>query len=204
MNLIRRAAPPLSSSGAGLILLKPRNQDNNKRVFSSAIEDWWIHIDEWDLAHPSARASAALYTLYREIWSAVNHDFQFRDELDHFTITHGPFRMRFDCEQGPIEWPDVAFIADVLASAAAMGWEGLYQLRFRHLRSPVIISIVNGALVWWWRIRFLCDLSKEILRGNNRYCWDNQSATHSRKRQSDICFWISVSSHCHMGKSGLR
>ncbi len=143
-DLAKKAAPLLSTSDPGepgLTLLSSRNHDNNKRVFSSAVEDWWIHIDEWDFARPVPRASEALYALYRQVWSSVNHDFQFRDELDHFTITHGPLRMRFDCEQGPIEWPQVAFIADLLARAAAMGWQGLYQLRFRHLRSPVIISV---------------------------------------------------------------
>jgi len=148
MNLGNRAAPLFSTSDAGPTLLKPRYYENKKRVFSSAIEDWWIHIDEWDFARPAPRASEVLYALYRQIWLAVNHDFQFQNELDHFSIIHGPFRMRFDCEQGPIEWPQVAFIADLLASAAAMGWQGLYQLRFRHLHSPVVI-IVSLTVLWY-------------------------------------------------------
>lgn len=148
MYLTERPAQPLSTSDTGLTLPKPRIQENKKRVFSSAIEDWRIHIDEWDFARPFPRASDFLYFLYREVWRTVNYDLQFRNELDHFSILHGPFRMRFDCEQGPIEWSQVAFIAYLLANAAAMGWEGLYQLRFQHLRSPVIIS-VSLTVLWF-------------------------------------------------------
>ncbi len=41
-NLAKRAAPLCSTSDAGLTLLRPLIQENNKRVFSSAIEDWWV------------------------------------------------------------------------------------------------------------------------------------------------------------------
>lgn len=133
-------------STAGTTSFRPSTH-LRKRAFIS-FEDWFIHIDEWDFVHPVPRAAEMLAMWYERTYRLINTDFQFRDEMQHFVIENGPFRMRFDCEQGTIEWLDVAFILDLLAGASQMGWEGLYQLRFRHARSAAVIK-VSLSMLWY-------------------------------------------------------
>ena len=144
-----RATTPSSVLVNEPVALKAQSR-RKKRFFSSFLEDqgWTMHIDEWDFAYPVPRASEVLQVWYETVYHMVNTNFQFLDELQHFVIQYGPLRMRFDCDQAPIEWPMVALITDLLSSAASLGWEGLYQIRFRHLRSHV--TIVVGLSVLWY------------------------------------------------------
>ena len=111
---------------------------------TSPRENFWVRVDHWNSVNPAPQALAFLETLHETIYSLINQDYQFRDEQNRFSIGYGPFQMRFDCEQGPIEWSTVAAIVDYFHVAAARGHLGLYRVQFLQISGPAIISVSLG------------------------------------------------------------
>ena len=63
------------------------------------------------------------------------------EPLHSFSVRHGLFEMRFNCDESPIPWQAVSFVARLLADEAEIGWAGLYQIRLYNAADRIALRV---------------------------------------------------------------
>ena len=129
--------------------LAPTNSDNvlisehTPSVLPRMLElnDWILSWDTWAFPFPIANAARTLERFYDAIDESVITEWNFRMPLHSFSVRHGLFEMRFDCDESPIPWQMVSFVARLLADEATVGWAGLYQIRLYNTIDRVALRV---------------------------------------------------------------
>ena len=93
------------------------------------LNDWALSWDTWAFHFPITNAAGTLERLYDAITESVLTQWRFREPLHSFSVRLGQFEMRFDCDESPIPWQAVSFVARLLADETEIGWAGLYRIR---------------------------------------------------------------------------
>lgn len=119
-----------------------------KRFWADMGGGWTIEVNDWGFLWPIEHAAEQIGDLHATIWRNINQEYQFLDERQHLLFRSGFFQLRFDCEQAPMEWPTIAMLVDMIASAAVQGWQGTYRLTLRHRAQGIAISAALS--VMWY------------------------------------------------------
>ena len=105
------------------------------------LNDWTLSWDTWAFPFPITDAAANLERFYDAIAASVIAEWHFMQPLHSFSVRHGLFEMRFDCDESPIPWRVVSFVVGLLADEAEIGWAGLYQIRLYNAADRVALRV---------------------------------------------------------------
>ena len=119
-----------------------------KRFRADIGAGWQLEVEDWDLLWPIEYATEIIEDFHSTILTMVNRELHFLQEQHQLTFRYGALQLRLDCEQAPIEWFNVAIIAEAIAEAAMRGWQGTYRLTLRHrARGVAIIAVLS--VLWY-------------------------------------------------------
>ena len=105
------------------------------------LNDWTLSWDTWAFPFPITNAASTLERFYDAITASVIAEWQFMEPLQSFSVRGGLFEMRFDCDESPIPWRVVSFVAGLLADEAEIGWAGLYQIRLYNAADRIALRV---------------------------------------------------------------
>ena len=116
-------------------------QPISPRVLVQRTNEWILSWDTWDFPFPISNAPRTLEHLYDAVSESVLKEWRFLDPLHSFSVRRGRFELRFDCEESPIAWQMVSFVAGLMADEAEIGWAGMYQIRLYNPVSRVMLRV---------------------------------------------------------------
>ena len=105
------------------------------------LNDWTLSWDTWAFPFPITNAASTLERFYDAITESVITEWHSMEPLHSFSVRHGLFEMRFNCDESPIPWQAVSFVARLLADEAEIGWAGLYQIRLYNAADRIALRV---------------------------------------------------------------
>lgn len=122
-------------------------QPISPRVLVQRTSEWVLSWDTWNFPFPITNAARTLEHFYDAVSESVLKEWRFLDPLHSFSVRRGRFELRFDCEESPIAWQMVSFVAGLMADEAENGWAGMYQIRLYNPVSRVMLRVALKLLV---------------------------------------------------------
>ena len=111
------------------------------------LNDWILTWDTWAFPFPITNAASTLERFYDAVAESVITEWHVLEPLHSFRVRLGLFEMRFDCDESPIPWPVILFVARLLADEAQIGWAGLYQIRLYNAADRLALRVALRMII---------------------------------------------------------